>query len=162
MENPQIKVIGFGNPLRGDEGIGPRLIEELKNTWAGRGVQWNCRFLDLGTAGMRLISELNELQALYVVDCAFMELEPGAIRRFVLKDVQTMKLTSQYSFHDMDLVKILTLAETLGICPPEVVLFGIQPASIDFRMELSPDLERRVPEYLNLISDEIKKNRPPE
>ena len=160
MTKQAIRVVGFGNPLRGDEGIGPRLIEDLRALWEPDGEGIQCEFLDLGTSGMRLLNVMVGVDKLLVVDCAFMGLQPGEIRQFTLSGIETIKTTSQLSFHDLDLVKILALAQRLGESLPEVIFVGIEPESIGFQWGLSAVLEQRVPDYLAFIRGAIANSRP--
>ena len=160
MSKQAIRVVGFGNPLRGDEGIGPRLIEDLRALWEPDGEGIQCEFLDLGTSGMRLLNAMVGVDKLLIVDCAFMGLIPGEIRQFTLSEIETIKTTSQLSFHDLDLVKILALAQSLGESLPEVIFVGIEPESMGFQWGLSAVLEQSVPEYLVFIRGAIANSRP--
>lgn len=155
------KVIAFGNPLRGDEGIGPYLLTALQEKWEGNDCETRCQweFIDLGTSGMRLLTEMEHIEKLIVVDCALMGQTAGSIRSFSLKDIDTIKVTDQFSFHDTDLIRIIELAQRLHQCPEEIVIFGVEPETLAYQQELSPVLSTRTPDYLQLIEDEMKIGR---
>ena len=147
-------VIGLGNPLFGDEGIGVRLVEALAAD-PELSVAGKTHFVDLGTAATRVLHAIAGKDKAILLDCAFMGLEPGEIRRFNPADVRTQKQIVNFSLHEGDLLATLALAARLGECPPEVVIFGIQPASIVHSLSLSPVLANRFNEYVSRIKAEI-------
>ena len=151
-------VIGLGNPLFGDEGIGVRLVETLAGD-PDLAIDMRTQFLDLGTAATRVLHAIAGKERAILLDCAFMGLEPGEIRRFTPEDVRTQKQLANFSLHEGDLLATLALAARLGECPPEVVIFGIQPASLDHSLSLSPILSAHFKEYVSLIKEEILSSR---
>ncbi len=145
-------VVGLGNPLMADEGIGCRLVERLENE-AGRfpGV----RFVDAGTGGVRLLHLLADADTALLIDCAMMGAEPGAIRRFTPDQVESVKMLAHQSLHEADILGVIRMAEQLGQCPRRIVLFGIQPEKITCDRQLSPTLVDGMDRYLALIRQEI-------
>jgi hydrogenase maturation protease len=121
-------VLGLGNPLMADEGIGVYLIKRL----AEQADQFpDVDFIDAGTGGMSVLHLIEDRDKAVFIDCAFMGEAPGVIRRFTPEEVRSTKVLAHQSLHEADLLHILSLAEQLGQCPEAVVIFGIQP-------ELSP------------------------
>ncbi|MHB1682208.1 MAG: hydrogenase maturation protease [Bacilli bacterium] len=152
-------VIGLGNPLMSDEGIGSRLITEF----AGRshhGEFAGVLFLDLGTSGAKVLHAIAQKRKAIFLDCVFMGEEPGAIRRFTPDDVHSLKLLSGFSFHEADLLAVLELSRKLGEHPREVVLFGIEPLEIVPGETLSSVLQARVKEYVVQIQAELQLSFP--
>ncbi len=143
-----IAVLGLGNPIMTDEGIGVVLVQHLMEH-APRYPQ--VEFLDAGTGGMKLIHILEGREKVIFIDCAFMNTEPGALRRFVLSDVQSTKDLPDLSLHEGDLLQILRMAQQLGTCPEEVVIFGIEPE----RMEPGQSLTATVTDGLDHYCREI-------
>ena len=144
-------IIGMGNPLMSDEGIGVRLVARLRQT----AVRDIVDVLDLGTSGMSVLHELEGRDKVVFVDCTMMGEKPGAIRRFTPDDVDTRKVQPRLSLHEGDLLHTIALARHLGICPNEVVIFGIEPKTIEFGEQLSPELARHLDEYAAAISAEV-------
>jgi len=148
-------VAGFGNPLRADEGLGPRLIERLAARQARSGRPAAVTYLDLGTSGMRLLDVIDGAPKAVIIHCARMGRPPGDIVRFTLAQVRARKVVPVHSLHGGDLLDVLTLAERLRVMPPEVVLFGVEPASLAYGRALSAELERRLPDYVATIEAEV-------
>ena len=120
-------VLGLGNPLMADEGIGVYLLERL----AEQAAQYDdVDFIDAGTGGMSVLHLIDGRAKAVFIDCAFMDEEPGTLRRFTPEDVRSTKVLAHQSLHDADLLHILTLAEQFGQRPDDVVIFGIQPKEV--------------------------------
>jgi hydrogenase maturation protease len=151
MKKP-IVVLGLGNPLMADEGIGVHLIEELARRverWPGVDV------VDAGTGGMSVLHLIEGRDKAIFIDCAFMGQEPGTLRRFTPEEVRSTKVLVHQSLHDADLLRILSLAEQLGRCPERVVIFGIEPQVVELREGISPVLLDETEHYLSEISSEL-------
>jgi hydrogenase maturation protease len=148
-----IVVLGLGNPLMADEGIGVAVIERLQSQ-AGQypGVE----FIDAGTGGMAVLHRIDGREKAIFVDCAFMDDPPGTIRRFTPDQVRSTKMLTHQSLHEVDLLNILDLAEQLGQAPRRVVIFGIQPEAVTNRLGLSKIVEDRMEQYVEVIRSEIE------
>lgn len=141
----------MGNPLMSDEGIGIHVIAQLQRVMLGDSVE----VLDLGTSGMRALHELEGRDMVVFVDCALMGTEPGTIRRFTPEDVETKKIQPRLSLHEGDLLNTIALAERLGTAPERIVIFGIEPKTIDPGETLSPALAARLDQYVATVRDEV-------
>lgn len=144
-------LIGLGNPLMSDEGIGVRLVAELE---AHCQIPSDLQMLDLGTGGMGVLHAIAKRDKAIFVDSALMGEEPGTVRRFSPDEVVSHKLLPRLSLHEGDLLQTLELARRLGDCPDEIVIFGVEPVSVAPGLELSPCLESRLGEYLRLLMKE--------
>jgi len=152
-----IIIIGLGNPLMTDEGIGTAMVDELtKLAAAGKLPSENVDYLDGGCGGMYLLHSIAERKKVILIDCAKMGLEPGAICRFTPDEVNTVKQMTHLSLHEVDILRVIELAKLLDQCPDEIVIFGIQPAAIAPHMGLTASIEARLPEYLAAIGREIE------
>ncbi len=152
MKNPVV-VLGLGNPLMADEGIGVHLLERLtKLASQYPGVD----FVDVGTASVSVLLQIEGRRKAVFIDCAFMGEEPGAIRRFTPEDVRSTKMLTRRSLHETDLLHILDLAKQLGQGPQEVVIFGVQPEQVRLGRDLSAALSCRIDAYLSQIVRELR------
>ncbi|MHC4466749.1 MAG: hydrogenase maturation protease [Planctomycetota bacterium] len=107
-------VLGLGNPLMSDEGIGVYIINEfLKQKDKFPLVD----FIDAGTAGLSVIHLLAGRKKAVFIDCAYMETLPGKIKRFTPEDVKSVKSLLHHSLHEADLLKIIECAKQLNQCP---------------------------------------------
>jgi hydrogenase maturation protease len=153
MKKP-IVVLGLGNPLMADEGIGTDLVSRLAQEAARYP---SVDFIDAGTGGMAALHLIDGRRKAVFDDCAYMDEAPGTIRRFTPDAVRSTKVLAPQSLHEADLLRILSLAEQLGQAPEQVVIFGIQPQVIEVRQGLSGVLLDRVEYYLAEIRSELEK-----
>lgn len=150
-------VIGLGNPLMGDEGIGTALVGALAGlAEAGKLPHDDIEYLDGGCGGMYLLHSIAERKKVIMIDCARMGLEPGTLRRFTPDDVNTVKQMTHLSLHEVDILRVIELAKLIGQCPAEIVIFGIEPALIAAQMHLTDTLQSRVPDYLAALVSELQ------
>jgi hydrogenase maturation protease len=160
MKDPTIKpviVIGLGNPLMADEGIGSALVAALaEKTQAGTLPTDDVEYLDGGCGGMYLLHSIAGRRKVVLIDCAKMGLTPGTMRRFTPDDVATVKQMTHLSLHEVDILRVIELARMLDQCPDEIVIFGIQPQTIELQMHLTDTLQQRLPEYISQIVQEIE------
>lgn len=145
-------VIGLGNLLMSDEGIGIHVLRALGER-AG-GLQ-DADLVDAGTSGMSALHAMANRRKAVFVDCAFMGEKPGAVRRFTPSQVSSHKQLPGFSLHEGDLLDAIELSRKLGECPGEVVIFGIQPERVAPGETLSPVLRDRLREYVELVHAEV-------
>ncbi|MBN1766246.1 MAG: hydrogenase maturation protease [Sedimentisphaerales bacterium] len=148
-----IVIIGLGNILMSDEGIGVRVAQKLQTC---EGVLQDVEVIEAGTAGMGILHAIAGRQKVVFVDCAMMKEEPGMMRRFTPGDVISNKSLPGRSLHEGDLLDILELSRQLGDCPFEVVIYGIEPRSTAPGEELSPQLASRLADYVETVLAEIR------
>lgn len=151
MKKPTV-VLGLGNPLMADEGIGVCLIERL----AGLGDEYpDVEFVDAGTGGLSVLHDMEGRRRVIVVDCAFMGESPGTIRRFAPDEVGSTKVLAHRSLHEADLMRVIAMARQLGQAPEQIVIFGIEPERVQPGQGLSPTLMDRIDEYQSVILSEL-------
>jgi hydrogenase maturation protease len=157
-------VIGLGNTLMSDEGAGVRVVQRLldlsaeasaKADFAGRFPSVD--FAEAGTGGMSILHLIRGKDKAIFIDCAKMGEEPGVIRKFTPQEIKSTKVLSHQSLHEFDLIKIINMADKLGECPAEIIIFGIEPQSVKPGCELSKILADRLDEYVTMIRKELPK-----
>jgi len=142
-------VIGAGNVLMSDEGVGVHLVRRMGGEFMEPGA--DAEFVDAGAAGMRLLHLIAGRARAIIVDCALMGEKPGSMRVFGPEDVKSCKALAGLSLHEGDLLSVLEVSRRLDECPRDVVICGIEPASVGPGMELSPVLSDRMDEYVASI-----------
>ena len=147
-----IIVLGLGNPLMSDEGIGGFLVGQLEKRTDEFA---QAEFIDAGTGGMNLLYHLEDRKKVVIIDCAFMDAEPGTMKRFGPDEVVSVKKLAHLSLHEVDILKVIELAKRLGQCPEEIVIFGIEPESIEQKMELTKILADKIDDYIETIVREL-------
>lgn len=145
-------VLGLGNPLMADEGIGVCLVERLAESAAAYP---DVEFVDVGTGGLSVLYQLEGRRKAIFIDCAYMGEAPGTIRRFVPEEVRSAKVLAHQSLHEADLLRIIDMARQLGHVSEEIVIFGIEPERIEPAIGLSPILASSIEEYLTMLRQEL-------
>lgn len=151
MKKPTI-VLGLGNPLMSDEGIGICLVNRL----AELSEQFpEADFFDAGTGGITLLHLFEGRERAIIIDCAYMDEEPGRMRRFTPDQVKSVKQLAHQSLHEQDILKIIEMAKLMEQCPKEIVLFGVQPKTITLGQIISKELEDNIENYIKVICAEL-------
>ncbi len=151
----KILIAGMGNVLRGDDGFGIRVIEELsENHTLGNEVD----LYEAGIGGVALVQELmNGYDALIIVDAVEKGAEAGTV--FVLEpsesqtEIENLDLhQSMVDMHYANPSKVLLMARALNVCPPKVLIVGCQPEYVDDAVEgLRPPVSKAVPQAVKEV-----------
>lgn len=144
-------ILGVGNLLLSDDGVGVRVIERLQATHT---FPADVQLLDGGTCGLDLLHYLEGIDRLIVVDAANLGKPPGTIQRFAGEDVPAF-MGLKISPHEINLPELLFSAKLTGIYPAEVVILGIQPQTLETSLELSPPVAAQVPTLAALVLAEL-------
>jgi len=152
VNTERIVVLGVGNILLKDEGVGVRAVEEFQRTYD---VPENVQIVDGGTQGLWLMSTIQQTDRLIVVDAVLGDGEPGTLYRLERKDLPK-GLRAKQSAHDSDLVEALNLCELLEVGPESVVVIGIQPQDITpFGLDMTEKVAVRLPDLVLRIVEEL-------
>lgn len=154
-------ILGVGNLLLSDEGVGLRVVERLAATYdLPKGVQ----ILDGGTLGLDLLYYLPGVKNLLIVDAVEMGTEPGTLVRLEGEEVPSF-LSLKMSPHQIGIPDMLFAAKLKDLYPPNLVLLGVQPATMGIGLELSPIvaaqldvLVREVAKQLAQWGKELRRN----
>jgi hydrogenase maturation protease len=153
MGENRILVLGVGNVLLRDEGVGVRVIEKLQAEYL---FSSNIELMDGGTLGVRLLASISEVDCLIVVDAVQNGQPPGTIYYLPVQELEK-RVTFKNSLHQLDLVETLAYAEMLGH-RPDAVIIGVEPADISpWGTEMTETVSSCVPEMCALVLDEIKR-----
>jgi hydrogenase maturation protease len=147
-----ILVLGIGNILLRDEGVGVRVIEQMQNMHLPDDVE----LVDGGTAGADLLDVLAERKKVIVIDAVQADCEPGTVLRFTANDLVQPDGVGM-SLHELGLGEALTMTKQLGCAPADVVVFGIKPKDISCGLELSEQISASIPKVVELVLSEISK-----
>lgn len=137
-------VLGIGNTIRADEGIGVRVVEALARDYV---LPEGVAAIDGGTSSMEMLEELSHLDFLLVIDAIDDGKLPGELVRLA-GDAVPVFFRRNLSPHGIGLSDVLAALEFMGAAPKETVILGVQPVSLELSMELSPTIAARVPELV--------------
>lgn len=142
-----VLVLGIGNILMRDEGIGVRVIEALEQDYH---MPADVEVVDGGTAGMGLLDLIARREHVIVIDAVRLGAEPGTIVRLTGESIP-VRLRQRLTPHSLGFGDVLAMLSVLDQSPNEVVVIGIEPADLSFGLKLSPVLTAR----LNALVDAV-------
>lgn len=143
-------VLGLGNVLLGDDGVGVHAAHAFLAEGCPEGVE----VLDVGTAVLEALPALERASRVIVVDAVKADGAPGTVYRMPFRDPEVMA-----SEHGFDLYRALALANRHETS--ELVVIGVEPASIRWSLDLSPRLQRALAAVVEAVREECLKPRLP-
>lgn len=147
----RIVVLGVGNILLTDEGIGVRAIEELGKAYV---LPPEVVLIDGGTSAMELLDDLANCDLLIIADCVRSGRPPGSLIRLVDEEIPALFRT-KLSPHQVGLPEVLGTLLITHEAPKRTVLFGVEPESLATAMELTPTVAARLPDLVAALAKEI-------
>ena len=150
-------VLGLGNTLHSDDGIGPQAIERLKTDPR---VPADVALIEGGTLGLELLTYIWDCSYLLVLDAVDVGQAPGTVVRMSGQELQT--LPGKGSVHQLGVADLLVALRVLASRTPEVVLLGVQPASTEWGTELSPAVAAVLPALADAAVAELGRRPHPQ
>lgn len=144
-------VLGVGNPLMGDDGLGPAAVARLRQDWT---LPPEILCLDGGTAGLALLPEIEDAGRVLVIDAIDVGMPAGtdvALERSELPRHCGLRISP----HEVGLIDLLSLAQLRGRLPREAVALGLQPGVIAMSAGLSDAVAGRVPELVRRVAERL-------
>jgi hydrogenase maturation protease len=152
---PPVLVLGLGNALLGDDGVGLTLLAELsKQSGWGDAVE----FLDGGTQGVALLGRISRRAHLLILDAVGVGAQAGTVHVLGTSKVAQISGARASSSHEANAGELLTAATLLGESPGEVVVVGVEPLSVEIGMGLSEPVQKAVPaalEHARRVTNEM-------
>ena len=149
----QTRILGVGNLLMSDEGVGVHVIQRLV---AGYQLPEEVQVLDGGTLGMDLLYYLEGVENLLLVDAVQARAEPGTLVRLEGEEVPAF-MSIKISPHQLGVPDMLAAAKLKGDCYPErIVLWGVQPELMEIGLELSPTVASQVETIIDNILEQLQ------
>jgi hydrogenase maturation protease len=150
---PHVTILGVGNILLSDEGVGVRVVERLDRCYR---FPDNVQILDGGVLGMRLMGVIGSTDILIVVDAVKNQQAPGTLYRLADEQVPRRVLAKQ-SMHQLDLPEVLALCSAIDKNPHTVVV-GIEPEEIsNMNVELTPAIAAKVDDLVRMVLTELER-----
>jgi hydrogenase maturation protease len=138
----KVLVMGVGNTLLQDDGIGVHVTETLK---ASQDPQANYEIIDGGTIGLSLLPEIEDADAVIIVDASEIGEPPGSMRIFHNKEIDLQLSGNKKTVHEVALSDLFSAAAIRGRCPARRALIAIQPASTDLGLKPTPAVKAAIP-----------------
>jgi len=128
-------VLGIGNILLGDEGVGVQAVRRLA---ASPTAAADAEFLDGGTLGLTLVGPIAAARCLVVIDAAEFGAPPGSMRLFCGKAMDDFLHAGKRTAHDIGFADALDATRLSGELPAQRAFIGVQPAQVAWSETLSP------------------------
>ena len=147
----QITILGVGNLLFRDEGLGIHVIERLETGFV---FPDQVSLVDGGTLGLSLLGVVTAADDLIIVDAIRKGGEPGTLYRMGGDDVP-YRVLAKNSLHQVDLLETMTLCHVLDRFP-EIIIIGVEPADIEsMGIELTPMIASKVKPIIEMVLKEL-------
>ncbi|WP_268865989.1 hydrogenase maturation protease [Methanolobus vulcani] len=147
-------MLGCGNPLRGDDGIGIHVVNRLSEMRDE--LPDNVELMDAGVGGLDILNMLEGVSDVIIVDAVKGIGDVGSVHRLSADDVKNAISKECISVHDISLADVLTIAEQVQEMPDRLTIFAVEIEKAD---EISVDLSEKVKDSLDttvkLVFDEI-------
>lgn len=148
----KVLVLGVGNILMMDEGIGIRAIEEIQNRFQ---FQEDVELLDGGTSGIELLSYISKKDHLIIIDAIKGGYPPGTVLKVQGEDVPAC-FKARISPHQLGISDLLAAATLTDELPKNLVLFGIEPKRIELGLRLSDEVKANFDKLISAVVEQIR------
>lgn len=145
-----VLILGVGNLLLSDEGVGVHVARKMMEMDFPPQV----RVVEGGTDGFGLMHVLLEADRLILVDAVKGGGSPGSIYRFEIEDCPPFPDIFKTSVHQISILEVINLSGLIG-CTPRTTVIGVEPKSLEMGMDLSPEVEVKIPRVIKLIREEV-------
>jgi hydrogenase maturation protease len=146
-----ITVLGVGNTLYQDDGVGIRVVEKLEAEYE---FPDNVLIVDGGVLGINLLGVISNAGRLIVVDTVLNHGRPGDLHRLEHEEIPD-RILAKNSLHQVDLIEALTLCKALDHVPRTTII-GIEPKKMDtLEDKLTPEIENRLEDLAAAVLEEI-------
>lgn len=148
-------VASLGNPMMGDDAVGPRVVELLRQ----RPLRGDVELRDLQAPGIDLLMYTEGVDSLVLIDACALDLPPGTVVVLDKEQLRALAVEESGSLHQPSLLETLRLARALGREPARVTLVGIAARSFEFGAPLSAEVEGAVGRALDAAVALIESGR---
>jgi hydrogenase maturation protease len=145
-------VLGVGNLLMSDEGVGVHVIKRLVENYK---LPEEVQVLDGGTLGMDLLYYLEGAENLILIDAVETRKDPGTLVRLEGDDVPAF-LSLKMSPHQIGVPDMLAAAKLKDVFPKRLILWGVQPELLEIGLDLSPIVAAQVDTIIQQVLEQLE------
>jgi hydrogenase maturation protease len=151
MTQADLIVIGVGNVVLSDDGLGVHAVRRLRDRYA---LGDEIELIEGGTAGLLLLPSLADASRAVIIDAIDIGAQPGSLVRLEGEDWQSA-FPGGLTAHDVALADLLAAAQLSGGWPQRLVLHGAQPACTEIGTELSAPLAAALDPLVDAVAAEL-------
>jgi len=148
---PEVCVIGVGNPFRGDDSIGLRVVQTLRERTPEAAL-----FFEVSGEAIALMEAFAEKNTVLLIDAAQTGAAAGTLHRFDASQQPLPSSLLRYSTHLLSVPDALEMARALDRLPEKIIVYGIEGTHFDTSESLSPALESSLESVVNQILEELQ------
>jgi hydrogenase maturation protease len=143
-----ILILGVGNLIMSDEGFGVHVAQRMMEMKLPPHVH----VVEGGTDGFGLMNVIQEADRMILIDAVKGGGEPGSIYRFDIEDCPADANIFKTSVHQISILEVINLSGLIG-STPKTTIIGVEPKSLEMGMDLSPEIEAKIPKVIKLAFD---------
>ncbi len=148
----KIAVVGIGNLLMQDEGVGIHVINRLAEM---KCLPEDVDLIDAGVNSYDMLDIFSTYDILILIDAMQAGGDPGTIYRAPLEELGLQPDSNITSLHEMHFIEAVSMAKLMGY-EPDILVFGIEPELVKLGMELTPGIQSKLPRVIELIQQDIE------
>ncbi|OIJ15779.1 hydrogenase maturation protease [Anaerobacillus arseniciselenatis] len=153
VKQKQITILGIGNTLYSDEGVGVQVIPLLEDIL--KDYESKVEIIEGATDGIKLLGPVEDTEYLIIIDAINADKEPGSIIT-VDQDEIPKYFGVKMSIHQVGFQEVLFAAQIRENLPKQMIMFGIQPESLKLGVELTDTVKSKLPDLACLIKEKVE------
>jgi len=146
-----ILILGVGNLLLSDEGVGVHIAQKMMSMDLPPEVQ----VVEGGTDGFGLVNVIVQADRMILIDAVKGGGQPGSIYRFNIEDCPPYPDLFKTSVHQISILEVINLSSLIA-STPQTTIIGVEPACVEIGMQLSPQVEAKIPKVIQMIQEEVE------
>jgi hydrogenase maturation protease len=149
-QHKHILILGVGNLLLSDEGVGVHVAQRLMHM----ALPPEVHVVEGGTDGFGLVNVILEADRMILIDAVKGGGQPGSIYRFDIDDCPPYPDLFKTSVHQISILEVINLSSLIG-STPQTTIIGVEPLCLEMGMELSPQIEAKIPKIIQMVHEEV-------
>ena len=154
MQSTTIRILGVGNVLTSDDGLGPYTVKVLESQFD---FPQHVEVIDIGTPGLDFTPYLSDARAIIVLDTVHSDGPPGTIKLYRDDEIVASPPPSRMSPHEPGLREALMATELIDASPEHILLIGVVPETTEANTMLSARVREAVPNVIDHVVDELER-----
>lgn len=150
---PDLAVVGVGNPIMGDDGVGPKIVKRLAESPVGAAP--DIRLTDAGTTGFLALEAMSGAGRAVVVDAIEAGETPGTVHEYRCVDGTFETEPPDLTMHDISFTEAMVAGGDVYDLPDEIRVLGVEPADVSIGDELSEPVEKAATELVGILGERI-------
>lgn len=148
----KIILLGVGNIILSDEGVGVRAVEEIERRYR---LPDYVELIDGGTSGMEVMGNLSHAEHVLILDAVRTGAAPATVVKLTGAEVPKF-FSMKMSPHQVSLSDVLATLEFAGESPGSVTVIGVVPVSLDNSLDLTPQVAAKLPQLVEMALEELR------